>query len=799
MPVSTDVHEIRKGDVVLATLVGLTALAVYLRTLFPGLGGGGDSAKFQYVGSVLGTPHPPGYPLYVLVSYCFAHLPFGSLAWRINVMSAFLSAATVFLSVLILVRLGVRRAVAAATALALAFDLGVWAYALRAEVYSLAGALIALLLFSAVRWQASRRDRDLYLMVGVFALSLGNHLTVTTLVPGLLAFVLVTDRAAIRLRTVAVSALIVAAGLAQYGFIVLRTLQHAPYLEARATSLRELFDVMRASRFSYQVFAFSPYQLLVQRIPKLWHVCVAEFNVLGILLLFAGLIALIRRRAAIGALLVLGAAGILFLTLNVDADVEGFLVPAFVLMWVIVGIGLDSVWRLAAPAAHRATLVAMGVAVALPSLQVARNYRANDHHRRNYEIRYFDALFDYLEPRAAVVSEAYAVDQLVLYKLIGERAARGRTVEVIPADPAIVRQRAENGFAVYAFSQGRQALERDGFRFQPVRLATRPPGPPIDMTQLPLFRLVKATSCRDIGNAGWQPITDVARDGRLIVRIDNYRSFDSQVVLYVGRHSPSVESPMLAISQGPQSPAVDVTTFDVPAGRELAAALQRDGVTAAGMLTGQSTVQRIELDVNDRGQFSWSALDLRERPDVALARASVDLDNPRRATVCGWSGRDFFESGPEEHVPFGAGGETWFGTGWHEVERSNAGEEFRWTSAREAEVLVPLATTGVITVRLRAAPFEFPGSPPSMVTLKVNSKELASRHLGSGWNVHEWTVPAESWHAGFNRLVVSSSRVASPAALGLSADTRSLGIAVSELSLRLLPRPDPAAQSRERR
>ena len=56
-------------------------------------------------------------------------------------------------------------------------------------------------------------------------------------------------------------------------------------------------------------------------------------------------------------------------------------------------------------------------------------------------------------------------------------------------------------------------------------------------------------------------------------------------------------------------------------------------------------VQRVELKVNDRGDFSWSALDLRARPDVVLARASVDLNNPRRAGLCGWSGRDLFESG----------------------------------------------------------------------------------------------------------------------------------------------------------
>jgi hypothetical protein len=61
-------------DLALAALLGATALAVYVRTLYPGLTLHGDTPKFQYLGSVLGTAHPPGYPLYVLVSYCFSKL-----------------------------------------------------------------------------------------------------------------------------------------------------------------------------------------------------------------------------------------------------------------------------------------------------------------------------------------------------------------------------------------------------------------------------------------------------------------------------------------------------------------------------------------------------------------------------------------------------------------------------------------------------------------------------------------------------------------------------------------------------
>jgi hypothetical protein len=110
------------------------------------------------------------------VSFCFAQIPFGTLAWRINAMSAFF--ATVRLpSVCWCCDAWCRPRNSAGVALSLAFDYALWPFAVRAEVYALTGALTAVLLLSAVRWEATRRERDLYLMVAIFALSLGNHLT----------------------------------------------------------------------------------------------------------------------------------------------------------------------------------------------------------------------------------------------------------------------------------------------------------------------------------------------------------------------------------------------------------------------------------------------------------------------------------------------------------------------------------------------------------------------------------------------------------------------------------------------
>ena len=99
--------------------VVLLTLATYLVTMYPGLGGGGDAAKFRYLGHVLGTAHPPGYPLYTLVSWLFSVLPVGSLAYRINLMSAVCGALAAGATYVSVRSLGGARAAAVAAALLL--------------------------------------------------------------------------------------------------------------------------------------------------------------------------------------------------------------------------------------------------------------------------------------------------------------------------------------------------------------------------------------------------------------------------------------------------------------------------------------------------------------------------------------------------------------------------------------------------------------------------------------------------------------------------------------------------------
>ena len=74
------------------SIVFLISLGFYLLTLCPTVYVG-DSGEFTTAAYTLGITHPPGYPLYVLFGKIFTLIiPFGNIAYRVNLMSAFFGA-----------------------------------------------------------------------------------------------------------------------------------------------------------------------------------------------------------------------------------------------------------------------------------------------------------------------------------------------------------------------------------------------------------------------------------------------------------------------------------------------------------------------------------------------------------------------------------------------------------------------------------------------------------------------------------------------------------------------------------
>jgi hypothetical protein len=165
------------AEAVLATLVASAAFVAYALTLYRTLPGG-DSGEL--IGAVAsgGVIHPPGYPLYSLLGSIFAHLPLAGLALRLNLMSAVCDAAAAGLLASSVSRATGSRPGGALAGLLFAFAPGVWRYAIAAEVFALNNLALALLVWLAVRYEASRDLK--YALGGAFVLGLGlsNHQTI---------------------------------------------------------------------------------------------------------------------------------------------------------------------------------------------------------------------------------------------------------------------------------------------------------------------------------------------------------------------------------------------------------------------------------------------------------------------------------------------------------------------------------------------------------------------------------------------------------------------------------------------
>ncbi|MGH7623400.1 MAG: glycosyltransferase family 117 protein, partial [Gemmatimonadaceae bacterium] len=76
-----------------ATITSLAIFAIYLATLAPSTAMW-DTSEYISAAYVLGLPHPPGNPLFVLIGRVFAILPLGHMdvAMKINILAALTSA-----------------------------------------------------------------------------------------------------------------------------------------------------------------------------------------------------------------------------------------------------------------------------------------------------------------------------------------------------------------------------------------------------------------------------------------------------------------------------------------------------------------------------------------------------------------------------------------------------------------------------------------------------------------------------------------------------------------------------------
>lgn len=520
----------------------LIALVVYVGTLAPDVLPA-DSGEFQLAAPLLGVPHPPGYPLYMLLGRLFTLLPIGTPAYRLNLLSAVSGALTLAL-VSASVRhicVGVGRAQGAfygavTAALALGAATTFWAQSTTANVRSLTGLFTALCLYALVarRWE-------------LFALSLGlgltHHASLAFFGLVLVLYLLLTERGLWRqprrwARLIGLTALPVLVFL----YLPIRGAQGAPLAPPDLTTWQGFWAHVLARGFAGDMFAFTRPDLLAGRLPVLGNILTFEFNLPLLVAMALGAALLLLRDGRLALLLAGGAAlhSFVAITYRAPQTVE-YMFPAYVALAVLAGVAVA--WLMQAEIAFKA----IGAAVLLAGLALGgRNLPSYRWLAGDYDTRQVIQTLLQQAPADAIILSNWhwATPMWYLQEIEGQR----RDVEVryvFPAGaepiaqtwarrldeamttgrPVIVTQfyAAEFGAKPYRFEPlGEAFLVRDQPRFDV----------PADLTLLHLdfegkIRLLGYRLSSDRAEAGgqivltlaWQPLIALDRDYSVFVHL----------------------------------------------------------------------------------------------------------------------------------------------------------------------------------------------------------------------------------------------------------------------------------------
>ena len=460
-----------------ATLVAIVTLTFFVITLRQDVGGTEDSPKFQFVGRVLGTSHSPGYPFYAMATWAFGGLPIGTLAYRINLFSAVCGALACVCIFLTSRRLGVTRLLSIAASLAAATSFPVWSNSVTAEVYTLAAVLSGFAVYWVIAFaQTSAVAHSywrLYAACAMWACGFGNHLTIVGILPAAVAYGVFKDRSVLRPRVALTAAIIGILGVLQYGFIAVRTIQGAPYLEARADTVKGVFDVIIARDVSWARFYQAQSAVAAIEVPMLLNGIRIHMGTIAIALVAVAIVLGIRRRHAEVLLITGAAAGTLAMIANLWGDVVGFITPVCVQLWPLAALGLQ--WLIAMWRTESAALTAAGaVAMILPVVNFTTNRSAIEALRAPGEGPGVRALYEKLPARSAIVAENYWLARLVNYMHFSGEVLPDPNPRVLDSDVNEVKTAVADGLEVYAFEGATHWLTAQGLRFEQTDIARQP-------------------------------------------------------------------------------------------------------------------------------------------------------------------------------------------------------------------------------------------------------------------------------------------------------------------------------------
>jgi len=359
-----------------------------------------DSGELAVVCRSLGIAHPTGYPLYTLLGRLFSLLPLKDIIFRVSFMSLLFICVTNIVLFFILLAIGQnlskRRGElstigiwsAFLATLIFSFTPTLWSCATSNEVYSLNVLFYTLIIFLVLLWTNSRKEsvgeRIFFLLIFVYALSFGNHMSTILLLPAIFFILISTYRKALFTfkRTILILSLLFL-GLSIYVFLPIRSLQD-PIMDWGNPESWSTFK-RHVTGWQYQVWMFaqsaqelsSNFQNFIRLFFHQFPLYLLPLSFLGVWRLF------VHDRKIFTFLLILFLANILYGINYAIPDIDPYFLGSFVVNAIFIGVGLNFLFQIIRNSGikKRVSYVIIIFFILLPLILLKKNYFEADRSR----------------------------------------------------------------------------------------------------------------------------------------------------------------------------------------------------------------------------------------------------------------------------------------------------------------------------------------------------------------------------------------------------------------------------------
>ncbi|MGQ9618273.1 MAG: protein O-mannosyl-transferase family [Candidatus Aminicenantia bacterium] len=302
--------------------------------------------KFQFIGTIAGTPHPTGYPLFIIITSIFSRIPFQiPLYSKINLVSTIFAILTLFLLLKIIELLTSSLFSAAISTSIFAFGKIFWSQATEAEVYTLNSFFTSLTIYLLILWTKSKEEKFLSLSIFTLILGLSNHITISLLTPSLLLFILTNSPEGLfKRRTILISILALLLLFSLYLFLVWRS-NNSLYSEFQIKSIKDFFYFMSGAHwgeklnFSFEIFLSNFLQKFIPTVNS-------NFTFPILIISITGMIYLIRDLKIFLLLFLSFTAFLFFSSVYSIRDIEPYYIQVYLFGAIFSGMGLKFIFKI---------------------------------------------------------------------------------------------------------------------------------------------------------------------------------------------------------------------------------------------------------------------------------------------------------------------------------------------------------------------------------------------------------------------------------------------------------------------